>query len=511
LAQAPAGKPGSVEGVVRNSTTGGPVRKATVTLYDLAQGHAFVALSDAEGRFRMPAVEPAAKFQIIAECPGFTFEPPRAANFSLAEGQAVTGIDVKLIPLGAISGRVLDEDGEALPGVEVVALLLTYQGGRKHAVPLRSATTDDRGAYRMFDLPVGRYYVLARPAAPESEVRQHSDQPEQSYPSALFPGVSDLAAAGIVEMVPGAEASGLDFHLHRAPVYHIRGRAIDQPSGQPFQGRMLRLRLCSAGLDDLLVTGVDLPFSGAFDIPVPPGRYCLAIEQGGFASQPVTVADEDLSNVLVSVSPMTSISGTLTYEGPAPRPTEPAYVTLACAGGFPFQPASSVLPNNSFLMRTVPPVACQIDSLRLPGYYVKSIEYGERDAPDGRFQVTAGGTLKLVAASDTHPLAVKVQRADGSPAAGVAVTIAPTNGRHDWLRNTTTDANGVAGVPGMPPGDYQVFAWEKIEEGLATVPEFRKLLEARAASVTITASAGAIVQTKLIPADAIDEAEKKLP
>ena len=502
----PSRKPGSVEGTVRNSATGAAIRKATITLR--SPGNTYVARSDADGRFRFDTVESGTHYSLTADCPGFVSDSQ--ADVAVAEEHAVTSFSVKLVPLGSISGKVVDEDGEGLPGVDVMALRIAYQGGRKRVLRLGSTRTDDRGGYRIFDLPAGRYYVLVRPDAPNSHVRTHSDPPEQRYPAVFYPGVADTASASVVEMVPGAEAPGLDFHLKRVPVFHIRGIVRDQQSHQPVGDTTLAALSCDLGLD-LFSAIVNLPPNGTFDIAAMPGRYCLSVQHGIFAWQPVTVADQDISGLVLSASPTVSVPGTLTTEG-APSAGTGATIVLASAAGDSFGSDARVLPDHSFVLQNVPPVTSEIKSISLPReYYVKTIQYGDRDVPDGRFTVTPGSSLKLVAATDTGQLAVAVRRVDGTPAAAIAVTIAPVNGRRDWLRNVTTAANGIAAVPGLPPGDYKVFAWERIEPGLADVPEFRQWLEARATSVTISPNATASVPAQLIPVDAIDDALHKLP
>jgi len=75
---------------------------------------------------------------------------------------SVTFIELRLKRLGAINGKVLDENRVGLPGLIVLAYPV--------ALPLRmaaSAKSDDRGIYRIAGLARGRYYV--RMAAHELE------------------------------------------------------------------------------------------------------------------------------------------------------------------------------------------------------------------------------------------------------------------------------------------------------------------------------------------------------
>lgn len=70
--------------------------------------------------------------------------------------------ELRMRRMGAISGRVLDENGIGLSGVTVVAY--------RARLPLRIAGTtvsDDRGVYRVFDLAPGKYWVRSGPSVLE--------------------------------------------------------------------------------------------------------------------------------------------------------------------------------------------------------------------------------------------------------------------------------------------------------------------------------------------------------
>src|SRR5262249_62246509 len=66
-----------------------------------------------------------------------------------------------------IGGHVLDEDGEAMPGVMVRVMRYQYLQGERRLVPAGGGQTDDKGQYRVWGLMPGDYYVnaVARGAA----------------------------------------------------------------------------------------------------------------------------------------------------------------------------------------------------------------------------------------------------------------------------------------------------------------------------------------------------------
>ena len=59
----------------------------------------------------------------------------------------------------AITGMVVDEAGEPLVGIQVTSVRRTNVGGRRRFTPGVTATTDDRGIYRLARLVPGDYAV----------------------------------------------------------------------------------------------------------------------------------------------------------------------------------------------------------------------------------------------------------------------------------------------------------------------------------------------------------------
>ena len=95
-------------------------------------------------------------YLIAASKTGF----PRTAvvPVHVSAGRTIDGVDVVLERGAVITGRISDEHGDPLPGVAVEALHTMDQHGAMlhHFVRAgRSSTTDDRGEFRVFDLPSG--------------------------------------------------------------------------------------------------------------------------------------------------------------------------------------------------------------------------------------------------------------------------------------------------------------------------------------------------------------------
>jgi hypothetical protein len=161
--------PCKVSGRLTNAVTNEPVRKAKVSLHpDDPSKTVYTVESDAEGRFHLENIE-AGRYTLEGEKAGFvagwygeTHSDGAGTTIDLKPGKDTSELAVKLTPQGVIAGRVLDDEGEPVSGVMVMALHYMYVGGHKQMVPVPGAMqiqTNDLGEYRVASLPPGRYYV----------------------------------------------------------------------------------------------------------------------------------------------------------------------------------------------------------------------------------------------------------------------------------------------------------------------------------------------------------------
>src|SRR6185503_4682933 len=89
---------------------------------------------------------------------------PRGRGIALpvSADQVLRDIKLEMAPTVAISGRVVDADGDPLGHASVLALEAGYKNGRRVMSIVQAVHTDDRGIYELFWLPPGRYYVAAK-------------------------------------------------------------------------------------------------------------------------------------------------------------------------------------------------------------------------------------------------------------------------------------------------------------------------------------------------------------
>src|SRR5579875_179371 len=116
-------KPGTVEGVVTNSVSKMPVKKATIVLHNARGRFSYMASTDAEGHFSFDTVEPG-QYYASAARDGFVQYAAQGPmhTISVAEEEHVRLVTIELTPTGAISGKALDEDGDPIIGASIQAM-----------------------------------------------------------------------------------------------------------------------------------------------------------------------------------------------------------------------------------------------------------------------------------------------------------------------------------------------------------------------------------------------------
>jgi protocatechuate 3,4-dioxygenase beta subunit len=513
FAQTPQ-KPGSLEGSVTNAVTGAPIKDASVILQSNGGRpggyHRYIAVTDDKGAFRVPGLEPGATYIPSAQCQGYMMPPDDRQNrgvyrpLTIGEDQHITGVALQLIPYGAISGRIVNADGEPLRSVKVQALQYTWNAVGKHLTPTASASTDDRGRYRLHSLPPGRYLVRAfvhMPGAPRDE-HIHNLIPEEAYPPVFYPGAPEPAQATLVDLQAAADVAGIDFKFRALPAFHIRGRIANGRGSRVF------VTPCDTPYVDLgLSSGVGARRGGLFDFAgLAPGQYCVT-PYGGPTT--VVLKDRDIDDLLLQERANIQINGRVLIDpGHADviralriEVTDPENNSVSIGSAEPRPDGTFALSFRSGQVHLA------VGPLR--GAYVQSIRLGDREL-DNPAVFTAGGSLDILIATDAGRLAVTAQDSAGNPADGLWVTVAPRGSRanrDDLIQTAVTGSSGTFQFYNLAPGDYSVFAWESPNSPALRSPEFLKLFQSFAATVTVPSSGQASVQVRAISVQQVEEAK----
>jgi len=236
----------TVEGHVVSSLTGIDIPGVNVNLVKAGKV-AYSATTDAQGHFRIESVEagtytanytargfwPIPNFLVDEdferEC-GKCFLMERGDRpFPVPAGSDPVRLEVRMPPIGRISGRVLDDAGAPVANARV-----QLHWGENWLCKLpscigisRQAKTNEKGEYSVADLDVPGTWLLSAIAPASWKPPESQDSQQLAWAQTFYPGVTDPQLA-IRVMVPyGGEIAGLDVKLAAVPAHRIRGVVLD--------------------------------------------------------------------------------------------------------------------------------------------------------------------------------------------------------------------------------------------------------------------------------------------
>jgi hypothetical protein len=324
---------------------GVPVRRAVVDLLGVPDSERHLAIgrvdvkrqveTDNDGRFEFGEL-PAGSYMIIA-MDGTGFVPLNARrDVILRDGQSAQLL-IRLPPTGMIVGRVEDEHGEPVTGAQVQALRKGIGFGKNRVASSAGspADTDDRGRFRLFNLPAGEYYVAATYARSDRLFVRSEGSPEHAprsgYTWTYHPHSVHPRDARVVVVRPHRESRNVDVTLRPCRLATVRIAAMDS-GGRPL-GSQARATL-NAGGDTYFPYSMryaDEVKDGAFLFAgVPPGEYFLVVWNNQRMDEatyvPLTVNGEDVS-LAVQTNTGARVSGRVTVTGPPGSSTRRASVS----------------------------------------------------------------------------------------------------------------------------------------------------------------------------------------
>ena len=507
----------AVEGVVINGVTGDPIKNIAVTLQPLVKGgQGSNALTDVSGRFAFQNLAPGRYLvQATGLGPNWVFagSGPAARHRLLAldPGRHVQDLIFRLQPGGVITGTVYDEDSQPVVGAQVQAF---PAGHGSHSGISAAGQTNDLGGYRLFGIPAGKYYVVAT-GNPAFGLKAQTDE---VYLPTLYPGTSDAGQALPVEVRAGDEQQGIDMNLVLSRGASVRGRVIMPAAAKSSAGAYVQLLPRDAPPDIpqqfTQYGSVAQDGKGNFEIHgVPPGAYNLSANWGdgkGFyhGLAPIDVGNENLDGVTVTLSPGFSLQGRVNADPGMPLNftqlsiyLEPTGAAGMGAGG------AKINPDGTFVFENIFEGDYRVHVAGFPEeFYLKSAKWGGADALSSGFNATreqSGGTLVIDLALDGGRVDGTVIH-DSQPVPGALVALVPdppNRSREELYSQTAADPLGRFSLPGLPPGDFKLFAWEPGENVAYRDPDFIKNYEGCGAHVHIEAKKQQYLQLELIPTE----------
>jgi hypothetical protein len=525
-----------------------PVRRATMTLSGDRSGLRLVAVTDESGQFAFPSLPPD-RYTILATKGGYL--PMRYGSkrpggsgtpVVVAEGQRVA-IAMTLIKGSVLTGTVRDALGAPLPDVTVTALRYAVSQLTGERGPLAAtigssfafpgynpddfpgtASTDDRGVYRIYGLAPGEYVVSAsvrppRGASPlvSTDIHQVSladvrraqqllrgsssgmlvnaspggngpvDTSRVDFAPVYHPAAIAAAEATIITLGQSEQRSDVDVLVRLVPTARITGTA-SQPDGSPVSGAQISVMEPGSSLPRAMrvtrSTG-----DGTFAIAgVNPGRYVVTgIHVDGLSgAADVEVAGHDVSTSIV-FSPGVTVSGRIVFDGVSKAPGVNAVRLILWPppfGGFRF----AIEPDGRFAMSQVPPGKYQLQINGRPpvGWLLRSVMVNGVDASDIAFDVKPNENVEgaVITLTDRGgEISGRFIDAVGKPAPEYVLVVFSAD-RQFWVPRTRRtqqvrpDVNGVFVARDLPAGDYLISAVTDLEDGQWHDPAFLAALAA---------------------------------
>lgn len=518
-----------VSGRVTAASSSTPLRLAQVMLNATDQPVRRTTTTDAEGRYRFADL-PAGRYFLTANKAGYvslqhgqrrSSEPGTA--LLLSDGQSVTGVNLALPRGSVIAGRVTDEFGEPIARATVQALRYFYSpDGQRRPQPNASATTDDLGQFRLFDLAPGEYIVSASgqqggffsggPAVVDTSA---------AYLTSYFPGTPNINDAQMIPVAAGQEANA-QFALSVGRLSRVAGTVVDS-TGRPLANAMTTLQSPTGGFIGGMSGGMTGP-DGSFSLAnVAPGDYVLNVQpinrfDGGApiaesGSVPLTVGDADIVNLRVTTSAGATVTGRVVFEGTAPRNNGlggkvrvfPQFSTFGVQPGAPIGSESGVVGDDgSFELKGVRG-QLMFRVAAGPAWTLKSVSLEGSDITDSPTELTGPASLSGVTVVLTDKLTdVSGQVTDGrgQPLKDFLVVVQPGEPKSGtaltrYLRTVRPEQDGRFRMRGLPPGDYFATAVESLEQGRQFVPDVQARLRDTARRFTVREGETVVLDLRL--------------
>ncbi|HEX4950748.1 MAG TPA: carboxypeptidase-like regulatory domain-containing protein, partial [Blastocatellia bacterium] len=245
LISAQTDKPATASITGRITYKNQPLADLTVTLESSNSGsrlsRPIVAQTDADGRYRLTGI---AAGRYVVSPRALAYAVPRdgeswyaGKSVTISEGEAIEGLDFAMVKGGVITGTITDHNGRAVIGQRVhlnrldeKAKATDFQNGN-----MWMYSTDDRGVYRLYGLPAGRYKVSVGEGQDSRIVS--IGRAGGLYRMTYYPGVSTEADAKVIELSESGEVTDIDIKLDKPMrMYEARGRVVDGTTGAPLVG-----------------------------------------------------------------------------------------------------------------------------------------------------------------------------------------------------------------------------------------------------------------------------------
>jgi hypothetical protein len=514
----------SISGAVTDQISGEPLAKAQV-LAKPSNGRPASTTTDSKGNFTLVHLPPG-EYRLSGARNGYleTYYGARrpgskGTTITLTPGLESKDLQLKLLPFAVVAGIVRDPEGEPLAGAHVALIAVSYRNGIRRAQATgQYASTDDLGQYRIPSVAPGRYYVRAGPPELNDGVDSLDHSPTDARPPEVLvptfhPGARDVEGARRIEIAAGDRFSGADVTLLRSRLYRVRV-SFEAPPGLS-SGVWLNSRPDLS--DGLLLRPVGDCKPGTCEFArVPAGSYLASGSAGPakmtvddmfsnsaetYASASVDVTSADVDGVRLVISAGAEIAGRITVADGDAAEAKQVHIGFVDSDGSDHGARFS---EDGLFTALLSPGHYEVQVFADGDLVAKSIRSEDTDVMQEGLTVSDTGKLPLeiTLSHDAATVEGIVQDSDDHPVPGATVVLVPETkrrSRHSLYERTSTDQSGRYRFGSVTPGDYKLFVWADVEDGIWFDPEFMKDVESDGHSITVAAKDRQAINLRLPP------------
>jgi protocatechuate 3,4-dioxygenase beta subunit len=489
-------------GLVTDKDTGAPLAGVTVVLEaaaSRAEERRLTSTGD-DGRYRFTQVaadsyvlaadtgehHPTHILQIYGD-PSFrsTYGArPMPKPIDVKEGDVRDNLHIAMSRAFVIAGTVVNHAGEPMANIAVQARA-NVRGRTISGGPTRS--TDDRGAFRIFGLPPGRYLLCTQLSSYVSSVRA---RPERLVPT-CYPSAIREEDAGVV-VLTGGDTPDVQIRMQQMRPVRVTGTVLDS-NGAPAAHATVSVE----GRERLgRFAGEVIARDGQFTVDgLLPGEYRLLahaqgpdpndFQKGQLGSLTVNLDTSDLNGVVIAMTKAATVAGHVMFEGgPIPGSSRrPTVRTTFVPGAVSPKPAD-VRDDLTFELQGLfgPQL---LDVVNLPaGWTLKSVHYNGSDITDVPVTFTTSSDARAlrITVTDRGPVVSgRVVDDKGQPFSGARVFLFPEDPQR---RYRGVSGEGMSAADGgftlsrQRPGDYLVIAVHEDDVSFDDRPDMAVLAKA---------------------------------
>jgi hypothetical protein len=371
-------------------------------------------------------------------------------------------------PRSEIEGAISGSSGWA-HRVNVTAFLLQTPNGYPVFKAECQTLTDSAGNYKCSSIPSGHYILLAYPSPSSKKLSvPQGDKPSPTF----YPGTTDIEDAELVRARPNT-LNVFNFSLQQRPIYPISGSIEGKPSSVS-----LDLYRIDAVRAYKLISGEFVrydPATGNFTVKgVSKGQYLLAgncyfnptsheslpLETLKTGSVAIIVAGDNVSNAVLTPSPITTIHGELEVDGAIPGRSFRLELQNAEDGRLKYE--ITVSPNGTFRLSGVLPGNYRIANIGLVGAYVQFVKIGDFAPTAGQFLIPSNSNVHIEMSMTLHAKTISGAVSNWTPGIYRPHVLAKNKLTGD-VRITETDQNGRFSMSNLTPGEYDLYAWTSLD------------------------------------------------